>query len=87
MRASGAKSRIVDKHIRLDGKKLKRVQKVLNAKTETEAIELALDMVLSEHEKNRIVEKSLQEFFASGVEIRDVYGALEPGVLSGAGSH
>jgi hypothetical protein len=60
---------------------------VLNAKTETEAIELALDKVLSEHEKSRIVEKSLQEFFASGIEIRDVYGALEPGVLSGAGPH
>ena len=87
MPASAAKSRIADKHFRLDTRKLKQAQKVLNAKTETEAIELALDKVLSEHEKSRIVEKSLQEFFASGIEIRDVYGALEPGVLSGAGSH
>lgn len=82
MPATVAKSRIADKHFRLDTKKLKRAQKVLNAKTETEAIELALDKVLSEHEKNRILEKSLREFLDSGIEIRDVLGSLEPGSLS-----
>ena len=84
MSSTAAKPVIADKHFRLDVKKLKRAQKVLNAKTETEAIELALDQVLSEHEKNRIIEKAHREFFNSGIEIRDVYGALEPGSLSDA---
>ena len=77
MPASTTKPEVVHKHLRLDGRKLKRAQKVLNAATETEAVERALDMVLSEHERNRIVEKAHREFFNSGIEIRDAYGALE----------
>ena len=37
---------------------------------------LALDVVLSEDEKNRIVKKAHREFLASGIVIRDVFGRL-----------
>ena len=36
------------KHFRLDPVKIKRAQKVLRADTETEAIDRALDLVISE---------------------------------------
>lgn len=77
MAASTVKPELVHKHFRLDGKKLKRVQRALGAKSETETVERALDLVLSEHERNRLVEKAHREFFDSGIRIRDVYGALE----------
>jgi hypothetical protein len=77
MGASTAKSEIVHKHLRLNGRKLKRAQKALGAKSETEAVERALDLVLAEHERNSIVERAHREFFGSGIRIRDVYGALE----------
>ena len=35
--------------------KIKRAQRALHAKTETEAIERALDFAIAEHEKNRLV--------------------------------
>src|SRR5947208_3687932 len=39
------------KHFQLDSVKIKRAQKVLRAKTETEAIEGALDLAIAEHER------------------------------------
>jgi len=66
------------KHFRLDAMKIKRAQKLLRAGTETEAIERALDSVISEHERNRLAERANQRFFKSGVSIKDVYGTLEP---------
>ncbi len=65
------------KHFRLDAVKIKRAQKVLRAGTETEAIERALDLVISEHERNRLALEANERFAASGVTIRDVYGTLE----------
>ena len=41
------------KHFQLDSAKIKRAQRALHAKTETEAIERALDFAIAEHEKNR----------------------------------
>lgn len=38
---------------------------------------LALNVALSEDEKNRIVKKAHREFLASGIVIRDVFGRLE----------
>jgi hypothetical protein len=38
------------KHFQLDSAKIKRAQKALHAKTETEAIERALDFAIAEHE-------------------------------------
>ena len=64
------------KHVRLDGAKLKRVQKVLGARTETETIERAFDRILSEEEKDEIVRKAHERFFRSGVKIEDVFEKL-----------
>ena len=46
------------KHFRLNAAKIKRAQKVLHAGTETEAIERALDLVISEYERNRLAAES-----------------------------
>jgi hypothetical protein len=65
------------KHFRLDPVKIKRAQRVLRARTETEAIERALDLVISEHERNRLAVEAHQRFVTSGIDIKDVYGTLE----------
>ncbi len=72
-----AKPRIIHKHFRLDHAKLKRAQKVLDAATETEAVELALDLAISEFERNRLTIEAHEKFLKSGIVIRDVFGALE----------
>src|SRR5450631_3278798 len=64
------------KHFQLDSSKIKRVQRALHAKTETEAIERALDFAIAEHEKNRLVLQATQRFIKSGIEIKDVHGTL-----------
>jgi hypothetical protein len=66
------------KHFRLDPAKIRRAQKALNVRTETETIERALDLVLSEHLRNRLTAEANELFAASGVHIKDVYGKLEP---------
>ena len=66
------------KHFRLNGAKIKRAQKVLHASTETEAIERALDLVISEHERNRLAVEANERFVKSGIAVKDVYGTLEP---------
>ena len=65
------------KHFRLDPVKIKRAQRVLRADTETEAIERALDLVISEHERNRLATEANERFVSSGIDIKDVYGTLE----------
>lgn len=65
------------KHFQLDAIKIKRAQKVFKAKTETEAIERALDFAIDEHEKNRLAAEANERFVRSGVEIRDVYQKLD----------
>jgi hypothetical protein len=67
----------IHKHFQLDPAKIKRAQKALRARTETEAIERALDFAISEHEKNRLVLEATERFLRSGVEISDVYGTLD----------
>jgi hypothetical protein len=64
------------KHFQLDQVKIKRAQRVLRAGTETEAIERALDLVIDEHERNRLVTAANDRFAKSGIEIKDVYGKL-----------
>lgn len=63
-------------HFQLDSSKIKRAKRVLHAKTDTEAIERALDFAIAEHEKNRLVLQANDRFIRSGVEIKDVYGTL-----------
>jgi len=65
------------KHFQLDSVKIKRAQKALQAKTETETIERALDFTISEHERNRLAFEATERFFRSGGEIRDVFGKLD----------
>ena len=76
-----AKIMVVHKHFRLDAAKLKRAQKMLDASTETETVERALDLAIAEEERDRIVREAHEEFFLSGIEIRDAFGALGEGVL------
>lgn len=71
-----AKSPLRHKHFRLNSKKLTRARKVLRAATETETIERALDLVLSEHRRNQLVREATERFLKSGAEIKDVYGNL-----------
>jgi len=65
------------KHFQLDVAKIKRAQRALKAKTETETIERALDFTIDELRKNRVLAEANERFIRSGVEIRDVYGNLE----------
>jgi len=66
------------KHFRLNAAKIKRAQKVLHVGTETEAIERALDFVISEHERNGLASAATERFVKSGIAVKDVYGTLEP---------
>ena len=66
------------KHFRLDAVKIKRAQKVLRAGTETEAIERALDLVISEHQRNRLTAEANERFVKSGISVKDIYATLEP---------
>jgi hypothetical protein len=65
------------KHFQLDAVKIKRAQKALLAKTETETIERALDLAISEHRKNRLVLEATERFVKNGIDIKDVYGKLD----------
>ena len=65
------------KHFQLDAGKLKRAQRALKAKTETETIERALDVVISEHVRNRLAVEANDRFVKSGVYVRDVYDILD----------
>ena len=46
-----------DKHVQLDQGKLNRARQILRAKTETEALERALDIVVSEAEIDTALKK------------------------------
>jgi hypothetical protein len=71
-----AKATVVHKHFRLDAAKLKRAQNLLGAPTETETAERALDLAIAEEERDRRVREAHEEFFRSGIVIRDVFDAL-----------
>jgi hypothetical protein len=64
------------KHFQLDAVKIKRAQKALRAKTETETIERALDLAIAEERRNRLVLEATERFLKSGIEIQDVYRTL-----------
>ena len=71
-----ANNRITHKHFRLNASKIKRAQRLMQAGTETETIERALDAVIAEHTRNRIARDANERFIKSGIKIRDVYGKL-----------
>ena len=66
-----------NKHVILDQTKLKKAQKILGAKTETETIERALDQVISEDEKNRRLWAATAKLLKSGLQVRDVFGRVD----------
>jgi hypothetical protein len=80
MARTNTKSR--HKHYVLDEAKIRRAQKLLGTKTETETIERALEEVITERERVRAAWKAHERFLKSGIQIRDVYGLLEaqPGI-------
>lgn len=65
-----------NKHLILDQQKLTRAQKLLATKTETETIERALELVISEVEKDRRAWAATEKFVRSGIQIQDVFGRL-----------
>ncbi len=73
---STARNRISHKHFRLDAAKIKRAQRFLKTGTETETVDRALDVVIAEHERNRLTREANERFIKSGIEIRDVYAKL-----------
>ena len=63
--------------IRLNSAMVKRAKEILGAKTETAAIEQALDFVIAESENNRLAFEANERFVKNGVEIKGVYGKLD----------
>jgi hypothetical protein len=72
----GATNSRSHKHFQLDAVKIKRAQRALQTKTETETIDRALDLAIAEHRRNRLVIQATERFISSGIQIKDVYGAL-----------
>lgn len=65
------------KHFQLDGRKIRRAQKALLAKTETETIERALDLAIANEQSNRLAHEANARFLRSGARIKDVFAALD----------
>ncbi len=65
------------KHLVLDQAKIKKAQKALGAKTETETIDRALEIVIGEDEKNRRAWAATEKLIRSGIQIEDVFGRLK----------
>lgn len=76
MKRSSAKRVPRHKHLLLDQGKIEKAQKALGARTETEAIELALEIVIGEAEKNRCAWAATEKLVKSGIQINDVFGRL-----------
>jgi hypothetical protein len=70
------RSQVRHKHFLLDSNKIKRAQKVLRARTETETIVRALDEVIAESKRNGLARRANERFLKSGIKISDVYGKL-----------
>jgi hypothetical protein len=70
-----------NKHLILDQTKLTAAQQILEAKTETETIERALDLVIAEGEKNRQASAAHEQFLEAAIQsnlvIHDVFGRLD----------
>jgi len=72
-----SQAKLKQKHYVLDEAKLKRAQELLGARTESEAIELALDEVIIERERNRQAWAATERLLKSGIQVKDVFGRLE----------
>jgi hypothetical protein len=76
MKQSNARRVPKHKHLLLDQRKIEKAQKALGARTETEAIERALELVIDEDEKNRRAWAATEKLVKNGVQIEDVFGHL-----------
>jgi hypothetical protein len=65
-------SRKVRKQFLIDERKIKKAKKILGARTETEAVDRALDVIIANEELDRAQE----EFARSGAVIEDVFARL-----------
>lgn len=69
-----------NKHFLLDQSRLKKAQKVLGTRTETETVEVALERVITEAEENEQVWTAQEKFLKSAIKedliIEDVFGRL-----------
>lgn len=74
---ANANRRTVHKNFRLDPVQIARAKKALGTSTETETIVRALDSVIAEDARNRLVVEANQRFLKSGIRIRDAFGSLE----------
>jgi hypothetical protein len=66
-----------NKHLILDQSKLKKAQKVLGARIETETIDRALEQVISEAEKDRRAWAATEKLIKSGIQIKDIFGRVD----------
>jgi hypothetical protein len=75
------------KHLILDHAKLRRAQKILGAKTETETVERALDFVIGEDERSRRASAAHDRFMRAalreGLLIYDAYGRVRGEIRKG----
>lgn len=76
MKQSSAKRVPRHKHLLLDQGKIEKAQKALGARTETETIERALEIVIGEDEKNRRAWAATEKLIKHGIEIKDVFGRM-----------
>ena len=72
MNAPSGRRRNRHKHLVLDQGKIEKAQKILGVKTETETIERALEIVISEDEKDRRAWAATEKLVRSGIQIKDV---------------
>lgn len=72
---AGKSTLMVHKHFRPDSIKLQPAQKLLEAGTESEAVERPLDLAISEHRRNKLAEEANRRFLRSRIAIRDVFGS------------
>jgi len=69
----------VHKHFRLNAAKIKRAQRVFACgHGDGRQSSAHMDLLISEHKKNRVTTRANERFLASGAVIKDVYGNLEP---------
>ena len=77
MKESRAKRVPKHKHLLLDQQKIEKAQKALGARTESETIERALEIVIGEEKKNRRAWAATRKLVKNGIQIEDVFGRLE----------
>ena len=74
---TATKAAAVRKNFRLDQAQIARAQKALGAASETETIVRALELVISEADRNRLTIEANQRFLKSRIRMHDVFGSLD----------